>query len=95
MLVKNPGFTAISVLTLALGIGANTAMFSVVHALLLKAMPFHEPDRIITVWQSHLPSGYDRNTVAPANCLEWRVQNTVLSGMALWAGERRNLLRAG
>ena len=95
MLVKNPGFTAISVLTLALGIGANTAMFSVVHALLLKAMPFHEPDRIITVWQSHLPSGYDRNTVSPANFLDWREQNTVFSRMALWEGARRNLIGEG
>ena len=95
MLVKNPGFTAISVLTLALGIGANTAMFSVVHALLLKAMPFHEPDRIITVWQSHLPSGYDRNTVSPANFLDWREQNTVFSRMALWEGARRNLTGEG
>jgi putative ABC transport system permease protein len=85
MLRKNPGFTAVAVLTLALGIGANTAIFSVVNAVLLRPLPFPEADRLTMIW--HTPPrksfpGVARFVVSPANYLDWRSQNHVFDQMA-------------
>src|SRR6266540_2365639 len=73
-LLKNPGFTSVAVLTLALGIGANTAMFSVVNAVLLRPLPFKEPEKLITVWERNDKQGYNQNAVAPANFADWKAQ---------------------
>src|SRR5439155_22535220 len=81
-LVKNPGFTAVAVLTLALGIGANTAIFSFVNAILLQTLPFKDPDRLVMVFTSYLQNGSHKNWVAAPTLNEWRKQSTVFEGLA-------------
>ncbi len=82
MLAKNPGFTAVAVLTLALGIGANTAIFSVVNAVLLRPLPFPASDRIMRVVSGRIrDNGADGNVSYP-DFLDWRAQNHVFEQMA-------------
>ena len=81
-LLKNPGFTAVAVLTLALGIGANTAIFSFVNAILLRPLPFKEPDRLVIVFTSYLANDSHKNWVAAPTWDEWRKQSTVFEGLA-------------
>jgi putative ABC transport system permease protein len=75
MLLKNPGFTLIAVLTLALGIGANVAIFSVVNAVLIQPLPFGEPDRLVWTW-GNIRNGGNRASVSPPDYLDYRAQNT-------------------
>jgi hypothetical protein len=74
-LLKSPGFTAVAVLTLALGIGANTVIFSAVYAVLLKPLPFKDSDRLVFIEKKNPPRGWDRNPISPAEILGWRNQS--------------------
>ena len=82
-LVKTPGFTLIAVLTLAFGIGASTAIFSVVNTVMLKPLPYPDADRLVRVFE--VVPQYGRFAVAPASFLDWRQQNTVFERIAAYA----------
>src|SRR5437867_12726562 len=71
MLRRSPGFTAAALLTLALGIGATSAVFSVVRTVMLEPLPHRDPDRIVAVWETNR-GGTSRNVIAPANFVAWR-----------------------
>src|SRR5215210_4045530 len=85
MLLKNKRFTAAAVISLALGIGANTTIFSVVNALLLKSLPFNDPDRIVLVWGDWPSQGSNRNQVSATDVADWRSQNTVFEEIATYS----------
>ena len=80
-LLKNPGFTAVAVLTLALGIGANTAMFSVVNAILLRPLPYKEPDRLVMLFENHVTNRWFMVEIGAPVLDEWRRQSTVFEGL--------------
>ena len=93
MLRKNPGFTTVAVLTLALGIGANTAIFSFVDAVLLKPLPYEQPARLVQLWEA--PSPGKRNTVSPGAFLDWKEHGTVFESLSLRQNTAMNLTGAG
>src|SRR6476661_4508174 len=95
MLLKNPGFTFIAVLALALGIGANTAIFSVVNALLLRPLPYKNPSQLVVIWENATHLGFPKNTPSPANFLDWQKQNTLFEGMGAFAERTFNLTGLG
>jgi putative ABC transport system permease protein len=82
MLGKSPGFTVVAVLTLALGIGANTYIFSMVDALLFRPMELSHPDRIVALWERLPAINNERNELSPANFLDWKAQNHTFDHMA-------------
>jgi putative ABC transport system permease protein len=91
---KNPGFTAVAVLTMALGIGAATAMFSVVNAVLIRPLPFHDPDRLATIWETREKTHDDRVVVSYPIFQQWK-QNQSFAQMAAWDGESAQMTVAG
>jgi len=90
VLARNLGFTLIAVLTLGLGIGANTAIFSVVDELLLRPLPYADAERLVLVWEV-TPKGDHQNVTSRANFRTWREQNTTFEGMAAFSDQRLNL----
>jgi len=82
MLLKKPGFTLIAVITLALGIGANTAIFSVVNAVLLRPLPYAEPERLVALWESNTQRPESRNSISYPNFFDWRSQSKSFERMA-------------
>ncbi|HEY0431657.1 MAG TPA: ABC transporter permease [Pyrinomonadaceae bacterium] len=90
-LLKRPGLTLIAVLTLAIGIGANSAIFSMINALLLKPLPFPDPERIVALWDKVPSRGVERNEVAVANYLDWRAQNKSFEQLGIYRWWSTNL----
>src|SRR5258705_3379745 len=84
---KNPGFTAVAVLTLALGIGANTAIFSIVNAVLLRPFPYQAPERLVII-QERDSAGNGFSPSYP-NFVDWRAQNTAFDSIAAVRGNQR------
>ncbi len=82
VLCKSPGFTAITLLTLMLGIGATTAIFSVVDAVLLRPLPYREPERLVSVFEDLSSVGFPRNTPSPGNYAEWKKQTQIFEDVA-------------
>ncbi|MGH9852315.1 MAG: ABC transporter permease [Blastocatellia bacterium] len=94
-LLKNPGFTAIAIITLSLGIGANTAIFSVANAALLRPLPYQNPDELVMVWETAPKLGFPHNDVAPANFIDWRDQNQVFAHIAAFGAASLSLTGRG
>jgi putative ABC transport system permease protein len=92
-LVKRPALTAVAVLTLALGVGANTALFSVVHAVLLRPLPFRDAERLVHVVSRVVDSEFDMTS--GGDFLDWRDQSRLLSGIAAWSGSEGYTLQGG
>src|SRR5215831_8479800 len=92
-LLRSPGFTAIAIITLALGIGANTAIFSFVNAVLLKPLPYPHPERIVSVWEK-LPSGRS-NFISTLNFLDWERQNRCFQFLSAIAWDKVTLTGMG
>src|SRR5437667_4925128 len=95
MLQRSPGFTAVAVLTLALGIGANTAIFSVVDAILLRPLPYPEPQRLVRSMKTVMPLVSPRNVVNPLNYLDWHDHAQSFESMAAISGLMTNLSSQG
>lgn len=91
MLKKNLGFTSVAVLTLALGIGANAAIFSVVNAVLLKPLPYKHADRLVTIWEQNAHRGWFENIVSGANFVDWKAQNHTFADVAAFESLPFNL----
>src|ERR1041384_1855566 len=91
LLIKRPVFTVVALIALALGIGANTAIFSVVNAVLLRQLPYRDPSKLVMVWENNWRRGRPQNGISAANFLDWPDQNNVFEDMAMFIDFRFNL----
>ncbi len=94
MLLRTPLFTTVVIFTLAVGIGANTAMFSVVNAVLLQRLPFAEPDRIVDINEVETQDRA-RGAIAPANFVDWRAQSTSFDALSVYSVRNMNVATSG
>ncbi len=81
---RQPGFTVVALLTLALGFGATSAMFVVIRSVLLRPLPYHDPASLVMVWERNVPRQQDQNVVSPANYLRWKEQATSFTDLGLY-----------
>ena len=95
MMRKSPMVTLVAVISLALGISANTVIFSVINTILLKSLPFHEPDRIALIWGNIPTEGKDRSQVSATDVDDWRHQNSVFEDVTTYGGWSATLLGEG
>src|SRR5947199_8547586 len=91
LLLKRPGFTFVAVITLALGIGANSAIFSVVNAVLLRPLPFNQADRLVMVWDNFLILGMEQIGAKPAEYIDYHQQNNSFDDVAAFNSASLNL----
>src|SRR5262245_47924499 len=94
-LFKQSTFTIVAVIALALGIGANTAIFSVVHAVLLQSLPYRDADRLVAVWENNRKRGNDQNVINMGNFFDWKEQNRVFEDMAAFFDTTADLKSGG
>ncbi len=95
MLLKNPGFALIAVLTLALGIGANTAIFSVINGVILSSLPYPNPEQLAMVWCDNKRQGIPDDITSYPNFVDWRDRNKTFQGMAGMTSDAYNLTGTG
>src|SRR5687767_9997063 len=93
--LRAPRFTIPAVLALALGIGATSAIFSVVRGVMLKPLPYNDPDQIVVVWENNLKRNRPRNVIGAANFVAWRERNQTLEHLAMVGPARLNLILGG
>jgi putative ABC transport system permease protein len=91
---SSPGYAAVSIITLGLGIGASTAIFSAVDGVLLKSLPYRDPGSLVQIWESSTPRNFNSFPVTPSNLADWRAQSRAFAGFAA-ARSRRAILTAG
>ena len=98
LLVKNPGFALMAAIIMALGIGANTAIFSIVNKVLIEPLPFRDVDRVVQIWHTPPQSSFPGMTtfaISPANFLDWQKENHVFDKMALYSGASFDITGTG
>jgi putative ABC transport system permease protein len=95
VLAKAPGFTAVAVLAIALGVAANTAIFSVINAVLLEPLPYREPGRLVSLWEMNKARDARQNVLSPANLIDWKEQTDVFEDVAAFMDSRANLSGGG
>ena len=95
MLLKSPTVTIVAIVALMLGIGANTAIFSVVNAVLLRSFPYSDPEQLALVWEKRQGGRTDQNVINLANFTDWKNQNQVFSDMAVFFNRSLNLTSDG
>src|SRR5215467_13618968 len=91
LLRQAPGFTAVALCALALGIGANTAIFSTLDSVVLRALPYEDPERVVLVWEDASFNSFPKDTPAPANYADWKSRNHVFTDMAAISGSTVSL----